>query len=272
MKGTRLLPPWPLWLAAALVLLGLSGPILAPADPLKVDLERRLEAPSHRFPLGTDALGRCVLSRTLHGGFLSLGFALGATLLSCILGIALGLASSLADRMLRPVLDWVIDVMLAFPFMILAVAIAGLLGPSALNTSLGLAAAGLAWWARFSRSLFMKAVETDFVRAAKAMGIRRPRLIRKYLFPQAMPSLAVAALLQTAGMVTAASGMSYLGFGAQPPVPEWGSMLREAQLYMADYPWMMIGPGVAVTASVGVFTAAGEALRRSFSLKPLTRW
>ncbi|WP_445893323.1 ABC transporter permease [Desulfosoma sp.] len=213
-----------------------------------------------------------MFSRTLYGGAISLGFSLAATLFSAILGIILGLSSSMGGRILRPIADWVMDVMLAFPSLILAVVIAGLLGPSALNTSLGLTAAGFAWWARFSRSLFIKAGQTDFVRAAISMGIPGPRVLRRYLFPQVMPSLLVAALLQAAGMVTAVSGMSYLGFGAQPPVPEWGSMLREAQLYMADYPWVMAGPGLAVTVSVGIFTAAGEALRRRFSLKPVTRW
>ncbi|NCO60553.1 MAG: peptide ABC transporter permease [Deltaproteobacteria bacterium CG23_combo_of_CG06-09_8_20_14_all_51_20] len=270
--GWASIPARHLLLALAFLILVLGVPLLAPNDPFEMDLDNRIQPPSLRFPMGTDSLGRCVLSRTLYGGAVSVGLALAATLSSAALGMGLGLCSSSAGAVTRAVAMWMIDVMLAFPFLILAVVIAGLLGGSMLTTWLGLTAAGFVWWARFSSDLFIRAGESDFVKAARAMGIPALRLAGRYLLPQVMPHATVALLLQMAAMVTAVSGLSYLGFGAQPPTPEWGTMLKDAQIYMIDYPWLMIGPGLAITVCVAAFTAVGEALRRRFALKPLNRW
>lgn len=248
------------------LLIGLAGAAMfademAPRDPNAIDLSHRLKPPCREFPLGTDNLGRCVWSRTLHGAGISLGAALSATTISLGIGLVLGLVSGLCGGFTDGLLMRVADVVLAFPTLLLAVVIAGILGPSMKSTVLGMALAAWAWWARFVRGLTLSAAKKEFVLGGKVAGVGGTRLVSGYILPQLLPPVMVAASLNAGNMMVAVSGLSFLGLGARPPQPEWGAMLKEARVFLAQAPWMMLAPGLGITLSVLAFNLLGETLR-----------
>lgn len=252
---------------AVMFLAGLSAPLLSPHDPLLVDLAQRLKPPDNEFLLGTDHLGRCVFSRLLHGARLSLSVSLCATGLSLLMGMAAGIGFGLAGPLLNTPLRGVIDVALAFPGMLLALVLAGILGPSHTGLILGIALAGCAWWMRFIRDQILHAMTREFVLAGRVVGARGPRLVQHYLIPQILPPVLTAASLKTGWSIMAISALGYLGMGAQPPSPEWGIMLQESRLYMVRAPWLLLGPGAAVTLTVLGFNLLAEGLRDAFQVK-----
>ncbi|MCB2225901.1 MAG: ABC transporter permease subunit [Desulfarculaceae bacterium] len=245
-------------LAAAML-----APWLAPHDPLATDLVRRLQEPSWHYPLGTDQLGRCVFSRLLWGGRLSLGAALAASLLALAWGACLGLAAGLGGRRADACLNLFIDAALALPGLMLALVLTGMLGPSLPSLVLGLAGASWAWWARLVRSLALGAAHKEYVLAGRAVGVRGTRLLTRYIFPQLREPVLAAAALKTGWIILAISGLSYLGLGAQPPAPEWGGMLQESRLYLTQAPWLMLAPGAAITLTVAACTLLGEGLQQT---------
>ena len=255
-----------------LITVALLAPILSPGDPLKTDLRHRLRPPCPQYPLGTDNLGRCVLSRTLCGARTSLAAALAASGFALILGMGAGLAAGLSPPAAEAFFMRMTDIFLAFPGLMLALVITGITGPSLSGTLLGVGLAGWAWWARFIRGLVRTAKAREFVEGGRVIGVRGFRLVRCYILPQILPETLVAFSLSTGGMIVAISGLSYLGLGAQPPAPEWGMMLREARIYMVRAPWLMAAPGVAVTLSVLAFNLLGEGLRDLLQVRETTGW
>lgn len=251
---------------------GLLAPWLAPHDPLHIDLGSRLKPPDRDYPLGSDQLGRCELSRLLYGARLSLSTGLAASALALGLGMALGLAAGMGGRRLEALLRGAMDVGLAFPSLILALALTGLMGPSPLSLALGVAAASWPWWARFVRGLTLTAGQREFVLGGAAAGVRGARLIRRYILPQIMPPILAAASLKTGWVILALSGLGYLGLGAQPPTPEWGAMLQESRLYMVKAPWLMLAPGAAVTLTVLGFNLLSEGLRDALEIRKAGQW
>jgi ABC-type dipeptide/oligopeptide/nickel transport system permease subunit len=251
-----------------LLVLCLSGKRLAPNDPLAVDLMHRLAAPSTTYLLGTDQLGRCVLSRILCGTQNSLASALAAVGLALGIGLPLGLLAGLSTRRIDRLLTGLFDVVLAFPFLILALALTAVLGPSLSSLILGTGLAGWAWWARFIRGMSLDAGDKDFVRQGKAMGLRRFSLLRQYILPQMLPPLLVSISINTGRMIVVISSLSYLGLGVQPPQPEWGVMLRESMLHIASAPWLALAPGLATSGAVLCFTLLGEGLKDYFQVRP----
>lgn len=247
-------------LVILMTLAALLAPWLAPHDPLIPNLMQRLTPPSASYPLGTDQLGRCVLSRVLHGARLSLGGALLASLLALLVGGSIGLLAARGPIWLKLPLTALIDLALALPGLILALVIAGLLGAAIQSLVIGIAAAGWPWWARFGRTLCLSAWEKDFVLAGRVGGVHGFRLLRRYIFPQLKGPVLAAASLKTGRIILAFSGLSYLGLGPPPPAPEWGSMLQEAGLYMTEAPWMMAAPGAAITLTVLALSLLGEGL------------
>lgn len=245
----------------------LGGPFLAPHDPVKTDLTHRLQPPDRDYFLGTDALGRCVLSRLLWGTRLSLGIGLLALSLAWGSGIILGLFSVLAGRRLQTPIKVLIDTALAFPGLVLALMMAGVLGPSASSLIIGLAISGWAWWSRLVRALLLTAQAREFVLSGRLAGVRGMRLFYYYLWPQIWPPLLIAASLRTGWIILAVSGLSYLGLGAQPPAPEWGIMLKESRLYLTRAPWLMVAPGAAITLTVLSFILLAEGLRHTFQVR-----
>jgi ABC-type dipeptide/oligopeptide/nickel transport system permease subunit len=255
------------WLAAAI----LAG-VVTPHDPNALDIGRRLEAPSLEYPLGTDNMGRCLASRLMAGATATLSAALAASLLSFLPGLAVGLAAGMAGRRGDALLMGLVDVALAFPGLLLAVVLAGVLRPSLIGTVWGLALVGWPWWSRLVRSLTLEAKNKEFVVAGIALGLGRARLTARYYLPLMLPPLLVALALRTGSMLVAVSGLSYLGLGAQPPLAEWGRMLEESRVHLAGAPWLMIAPGTAITSAVAGFYFLAEGLRDRMALKDAPRW
>ncbi len=250
-----------------LFLAGLLAPLLSPHNPLQVDLVQRLKPPDKEFLMGTDHLGRCVFSRLLYGARLSLNVSLCATGLSLFLGMAAGICFGLAGPLLNTPLRGAIDVALAFPSLLLALVLTGVIGPSNTGLILGIALAGCAWWMRFIRDQVLHAMTREFVLAGRVVGVHGLRLVQYYLFPQILPPVLTAASLKTGWSIMAISAMGYLGMGVQPPSPEWGVMLQESRLYMVRAPWLLLGPGAAVTLTVLGFNLLAEGLRDAFQVK-----
>ncbi|MBI5589995.1 MAG: ABC transporter permease [Deltaproteobacteria bacterium] len=252
---------------ATLILSGLLAPLLSPHNPLHVDLVQRLKPPDKVFLLGTDHLGRCVFSRLLHGARLSLSVSLCATGLSLILGIVAGIGFGLAGPLLNMPLRGVIDIVLAFPSLLLIVVLTGIIGPSHTGLILGIALAGCGWWMRFIRDQVLHSMTREFVLAGRVVGVRGLRLVQGYLLPQILPPVFTAASLKTGWSIMAISALGYLGMGVQPPSPEWGVMLQESRLYMVRAPWLLLGPGAAITLTVLGFNLLAEGLRDAFQVK-----
>ncbi len=260
---TNRFPVWlGIFLMGVLILTTIFGPLVAPRDPLRTDLDNRLQAPGMTYPLGTDSLGRCVLSRILCGARTSLGGSLAASFLALGVGTLFGLGSALGARRVHGiVLNGLIDVFLAFPGLILALVIIGVFGPSLNSLILGLAASGWAWYGRLIRSLVLSAEGKEFVRGGRALGVRGGRLLGRYLLPLLGPPLLVAVSLRLGWMVLGMAGLSFLGLGPQPPHPEWGVMLQESRIYLLRAPWLMIAPGLALSLTVLGFNLLAEGLR-----------
>lgn len=249
-------------LLAGICLLGMLAPWVSPHDPYRGDLAHRLEAPSARFPLGTDALGRCVASRLIYGTRMSLGAALAASAAAFLLGAAVGLPAGLAPPRLGLLLTTAIDTALAMPALLLAVVLAGLMSPSLFAVVAALALVGCPWWARWLQAMMREARHRDFVTAAVALGLGGGKILAHYLLPQIAPAAAVALAVRTGAMLIAVSGLSYLGLGAQPPQPEWGRMLEESRLHLGRAPWLLIAPAAAISLSAAACQMIAESLRR----------
>ncbi len=256
-------------LCVLLLAVCLAGAQLAPADPLAVDLAHRLAPPSAAYPLGTDQLGRCVLSRVICGARYSLLAALAAVTLALSIGLPAGFLAGLGARRVDQLVMALCDVVLAFPFLILALALTAVLGPSLRSLILGAGLAGWAWWAKFIRGMARDAKDKDFVRQGRAMGLRRLTLLWQYILPQCLPPLLVSVSLSAGRMVVVISSLSYLGLGVQPPQPEWGAMLRESMLHIASAPWLAVAPGLAASLTVLAFNLLGEGLKDHFQIRPV---
>ncbi len=255
------------FMLAILFMAGLTAKQISPFNPLKVDLSQRLKAPNEEFPFGTDHLGRCVFSRLVHGAKISLSASICATALSMLLGIIAGTLFGLAGPLLTAPLRGITDVALAFPGLLLALMVTGVIGPSIIAIVLGIALAGCAWWTRFIRDQILNAQTKEFVMAGRIVGVSSLRLLLRYLLPQIVPPVLIAASLRAGWGIMAISALSYLGLGVQPPSPEWGVMLQESRLYMDRAPWLMLSPGIAVTLTVLGFNLLAEGLRDAFQLK-----
>lgn len=253
-------------------LLGLWPHLTEVIPPEKMDLLARLAGPSEAHPLGTDHLGRDVLSRLMRAVPVSLGAAFAT--MAAILAIALpwGVIAAVAGGPIDMVMMRVADIIMAFPTLVLALAVIGFMGASLEASIIGIAAA---WWptnARMVRALVLSASQRDFVRAARMCGASRLRVVLRHILPQILPPFAVIISLETASVLLALSALSFLGIGAQPPTPEWGAMLNEARPFFAQAPHMLLVPGLAVTAAVLALNLIGEGLRDLLDTREPYRW
>lgn len=259
------------------LLLGFALLALAPAvldlpTAAEMDLLARLSGPSAAHPLGTDHLGRDVLARLIGAVPVSLGAALSAMALILVISVPWGVVAALSGGRVDAVMMRLADIIMAFPMLVLALAIIGFMGASLEASILGVAAA---WWpsnARLVRALVLSASQRDFVRAAYLAGASRLRVVLRHVLPQVLPPLAVIISLETASVLLALSSLSFLGIGAQPPTPEWGAMLNEARPFFAQAPHMLIVPGLAVTLAVLAFNLVGEGLQALLDKREPYRW
>ena len=242
--------------AAALV-----GPLLTPYDPASQELARRLEGPSASHPLGLDELGRDILARLLAGTRISLLVGLAVVSVSSVVGMLLGSIAGYFGGRIDLLISRVIDVLMAFPGILLAIALVAVLGPSLTNVVLALSVIGWVGYARLVRGQALRAREFDFVQAARALGAGAGRIIVRHILPTAIPAVVVQATLGMAGAIIAEAALSFLGLGVQPPTPSWGTMLDAGRSHLFDAPHLTIFPGLAIAFLVLGLNFLGDGLR-----------
>lgn len=235
---------------------------IAPHDPLEI-VGGRLDAPSLRHPLGTDGLGRDEFSRLLHGARLSLGSAGVAAFLVTILGLSLGTLSGWIGGRFDAVVMVIVDVVLAFPNLLLALAVAALFQPSLPVVLLSLVSVWWVGYARIVRSLVLALRDRPFVEGARAAGAGSVRIVVRHIVPNVIPAVIVLVTLEMGSLILVISGLNFLGLGVQPPAPEWGAMLNDGRTYFFSEPRVMLGPGIAISLTVLGFNLLGDGLRDS---------
>jgi peptide/nickel transport system permease protein len=245
---------------AGAFLVALLAPLLPGDGATRIDLGLRLSPPSVSPPLGTDELGRDIFQRLLRGASISLGVAGTAVAVSALAGSLLGLAAGERGGLLDASVGRAADLVLAFPGLLLAVALAAVLGPSAGNTVLALCAAGWVPYARLARSEARRVSTLDFVAAARAAGAARPRILIRHLLPNLAAPLVVQATLHLAGAILAESALSFLGLGVPPPSPSWGAMLAGGRTHILDAPHVVLAPAAAILIVVLSTNVLGDAL------------
>lgn len=245
-----------------LIVLGaIFAPVLTPYDPTGQHLENRLESPSLEHPLGTDQLGRDVLTRLLYGARISLRIGVAVVGISLAIGTAVGVTAGYAGGYVDEALMRIVDVLLAFPGLLLALVIAGILGPSLTNIMIALAAVGWTRYARVVRGSTLSVTQREFVKASQLMGVSRLRIVGRHVLPNVIGPVVVLATIDMAGVILGTAGLSFLGLGAQPPTPEWGTMIAEGRNYLRDAWWVVNVPGLAIMLAVLGFNLLGDGLR-----------
>ena len=245
----------------AAILAALIGPWVVPYDPAEQVLADRLARPSFGHPFGLDELGRDVLARVLAGARISLLVGLSVVAASAGIGTILGSAAGYYGGWIDELISRVIDVLMAFPGILLAIALVAVLGPSLTNVVVALAAIGWVGYARLVRGQVLRAREFDFVQAARALGAPVRRIIAWHVLPTVLNAVVVQASLGMAGAIIAEASLSFLGLGVQPPTASWGTMLAGGRTHLLDAPHLTIFPGVAIALLVLGFNFLGDALR-----------
>lgn len=253
---------WGLALTLLLVFLALSAPLLAPADPTAQNLPARLASPSAAHWMGTDELGRDILSRILFGArvsmLVSISVVLGAGILGLAIGSLAGYFGGWFDRFVNVVL---INAFLSFPGILLAIAFAAFLGPGLGKVILALVITGWAGYARLARAQILQAKEMEYVLAARSLGASHARILVRHLLPNILQPVLVQATIAMAGAILAESTLSFLGVGVLAPMPSWGAMLNDARGHLFDAPHLVLFPALAVMTAVLAFNLLGDALR-----------
>jgi peptide/nickel transport system permease protein len=241
--------------------LAIVGPFVAPHDPSDQALARRLEGPSGAHPLGLDELGRDVTARVLHGARVSLAVGVSVVRVSSTLGLCLGLLAGYLGGAVDLAISRVIDLLMAFPGILLAIALVAVRGPSLVNVVLALAVVGWVGYARLVRGQVLRLRELEFVQAARALGAGLPRILIRHVLPATLPAVVVQATLGMAGAILSEASLSFLGLGVQPPTPSWGAMLDAGRAHLVDAPHLTLFPGAAIALVVIGFNLLGDGLR-----------
>lgn len=239
----------------------LAAPALTPYDPLKRNIAVRLQPPSPAHPLGTDALGRDLLARLLYGGRASLAVGLLAVTGMGLVGIPLGLAAGYFGGAIDHLIMRAMDLILTFPSLIFAIWLVAMLGPGLQNVLLALCIFGVPAYARVARASTLAARDADYVTAARCLGVGHVRIVVRHILPNIAGPLIVLATLNLSGAILQGAGLSFLGLGVRPPMPEWGAMLADGRAYLGTAWWLTVFPGLAITTVVLAANVAGDALR-----------
>jgi peptide/nickel transport system permease protein len=237
------------------------GPWLVPHDPDVQSLAHRLAGPSWAHPLGLDELGRDILARLVSGARISLGVGLTVVSISACVGILVGAVAGYAGGLVDAIIGRFMDVLLAFPGILLAIALVAVLGPSLTNVVLALVVIGWVGYARVVRGQVLKVRELEYVQAARALGAPVWRILWQHVIPPTLPAVTVQATLGMAGSIIAEASLSFLGLGVQPPTPSWGTMLDAGRAHIFDAPHLTLIPGLAIATLVLGFNFVGDALR-----------
>lgn len=257
----------------AVVLAALLAPWIAPHDPLQQFREHMLTPPAWQagglaqFPLGTDELGRCMLSRLLFGGRISLMIGLLSVLLALVPGIGLGLMAAFHPRWVSPVIMRVMDVLLALPGLLLAIGVITILGPGLVNTVIAIAIGALPGYVRLVRGSALAELGRDYVTASRLAGAGTLRLMFDTVLPNCLAPVIVSATLSFSSAILETAALGFLGLGVQPPLPEWGSMLSAARDYIERAPWVVTLPGLTILITVLAVNLMGDGLRDALDPK-----
>ncbi len=249
-------------LAVLIILAAVFAPVITQGvDPLEGSMDDALQAPCKTHIFGTDKMGRDIFTRVIYGARASLISTFGVVLLIFLIGTAVGIIAGCFGGIVDAALMRVADMMVAFPGLVLALAVAGIIGSSMKNAIIAITIVSWTKYARLARSLVLKIKDRDYVSAAIVSGARTSHIIRSYMLPNALPILIITAATDVGSMMLELAALSFLGFGAKPPTPEWGYMLNEGRGLIQSAPWMMIFPGLAIFLVVVVFNMLGDSLR-----------
>lgn len=243
------------------VLAAALAPLIAPVPPMQVNTESQLRPPDSVHLLGTDLLGRDVFSRLLYGGRLTLGVGLLAAAIAALPGLLLGLLAGYAGGWVDALIARTVEVLLAIPYLLLALGVAALIGQKLEGVVLGIGLAGIPGTVRVVRATTISLRRRPFVLAAQSLGCTEARILLRHILPNVTGTALVMATLQVGWAILNASALTFLGIGAPPGVPEWGAMLNEGRLYLREAPWVALAAGAALTLTVSAVNLAGDGLR-----------
>jgi peptide/nickel transport system permease protein len=244
-----------------LIIATLIAPLIAPHHPLRQDLDRDLIVHSADHPFGTDKLGRDILSRILHGGRVSLLVGISTVALSLAIGFTAGAMSGFFGGWLDQLLMRLVDILLAFPGILLAIAFTAVIGPGIDHVVIALCLIGWTSYARLVRGEILALREREFVQAARALGCEPRRIILRHLLPNLLPPLLIQATFGLAAAIVAEGSLSFLGLGVEPPTPSWGSMLNDGRQFLLVAPHLTTYPGLAIMVTVVALNLVGDALQ-----------
>lgn len=255
----------------ALLIVIVLGTIFAPHltqyEPNRIDLDRIKEPPSSQHYFGTDTKGRDVFTRVLFGGRISLGVAFTAAFVSMSIGLIIGLTGGYAGGKVDLIIVGLIDLVLSFPSLLLAIGISVILPPGIYTVMIAIAAVGWASFARLIRGHVLTIKEMSYIEAAKAVGCSHMRILFRYLLPQCIPLSIIIGGLKLGGFILTEASLSFLGLGPQPPAPSWGGMVSAGRNYLISEPWMVLFPGLAIALTALCFNLLGDILREKYGLE-----
>lgn len=244
-----------------LIITALLAPLIATHSPTDQSIIDRYQAPSSEHYLGTDELGRDIFSRIVYGTRISIQIGIIAVGISMIIGVLLGAIAGYFGKWIDQVIMRLIDILMAFPSILLAIALVAVLGPSLRNAMIAVGIVGVPQFARIVRAAVLSVKETEYIEAAKAIGAKHGRIIVQHVLPNCVAPIIVQATLGIGTAILDAAGLSFLGLGAQPPTPEWGAMLSDGRSALQTAPWVIAFPGVAIFFVVLGFNLFGDGLR-----------
>ncbi|MDZ5610445.1 nickel ABC transporter permease subunit NikC [Bacillus pseudomycoides] len=250
-----------------LFILTILAPWISPHDPIQVNLALKLKQPSMEYPLGTDYLGRCNLSRLLHGARISLGIASLIFISSLGIGLLIGTFAGYKGGRIDLILMRFCEGVMAFPNLVLILGLVGIFGPGMKQVILAMVLVQRVYYARMFRGLVLSLKEQNFITAARINGSSQWKIIRRHIIPNVLPPIVVMGTLEMGWAIMDISALSFLGLGIQPPTPEWGAMIHEGKSYIRSNPELMIYPGVMIMLVVITFNVLGEALSDRFGVK-----
>ncbi|MFB7138576.1 ABC transporter permease [Gottfriedia sp. NPDC056225] len=243
------------------ILVAIFAPLISPKDPFAIDLMHKLQTPSMENWMGTDDKGRDILSRIIYGSRLSISVGFVSVLFGAVFGITLGLIAGYYGKWMDTIIMRVVDVLLAFPGILLALAIISALGPSLINVMVAVGIFSVPMFARIVRGSTLSVRKLEYIDAIRALGATDATIIFKHILPNILSPIIVQATLKLATAILSAAGLSYLGLGAQPPSPEWGAMLSSGRDYLFTAPHIALFPGIAISTLVLGFNIFGDGLR-----------
>ncbi len=250
-----------------IAIISLLAPVIAPYDPLDQKLEERLQPPSPKHIMGTDKLGRDIFSRILYGGRISLFIALSSVALAVAIGIIIGVLSGYLGGRIDDLFMRITDMFLAFPSLILALAIAAMLRPGMLNVIMAISLSTWTQYARMARAITIQVKNEPYIEAIVSVGASSTRILLWHIFPMVIPQVLIQAMINLGGAILTAAGLGFLGFGVPPPTPEWGLMVSEGRDLIQSHWWISTFPGLMIFLSVVGFNLIGDQLRDTLDVR-----